>query len=54
MLHDHTNNLYIKYEQELVSHINKKFKDGEIILNDFKSYVIDSHMQFEYQKKLSR
>ena len=45
-MHDHTNNLFIKYKQELVSHINKKFKDGEIILNDFKRFIIDSHMQF--------
>ena len=45
MLHDHTNNLYLKYKFEIISHLNKKFKDGEIILNDFKNYSIDSHMQ---------
>ena len=45
MLHDHTNNLYMENKNEIISHLNKKFKDGEIILNDFKRFVIDSHMQ---------
>ena len=45
MLHDHTNNFYLKYKFEIIRHLNKKFKDGEIILNDFKKYSIDSHMQ---------
>ena len=44
-MHDHTNNFYLKYKFEIISHLNKKFKDGEIILNDFKRFSIDSHVQ---------